>query len=118
MRLPKSRWWRSDAPPACRREARCDSWNPRRGHVLRGEASRYTKVIRIAIFPSDSGFSSPFPFTPGNDNFYNNLLRPVVDYIKTKDMYAIIDLSGDNVAGDGYEFPVFLRLEQRREREL
>jgi hypothetical protein len=52
----------------------------------------YTKVIRLAVYPSDEeDFSSPFTFTPGNDDYYNQLLRPVVDYCKTKDIYAIID---------------------------
>ncbi len=52
----------------------------------------YTKVIRLAIYPSDEeDFSSPFTFTPGSDTYYNTLLRPVVDYCKTKDIYAIID---------------------------
>jgi fibronectin type 3 domain-containing protein len=52
----------------------------------------YTRVIRLAVYPSDEeDFSSPFTFTPGNDNYYNQLLRPVVDYCKTKDIYAIID---------------------------
>jgi hypothetical protein len=53
----------------------------------------YPKVIRIAIYPSDAeDFTSPFTFTPGDDTYYNTLLRPVVDYCKTKDVYAIIDL--------------------------
>jgi hypothetical protein len=59
----------------------------------------YTKVIRLAIYPSQEGdFSSPFTFTPGSDTYYNTLLRPVVDYCKTKDIYAIIDwhFVGDN----------------------
>jgi hypothetical protein len=52
----------------------------------------YTKVIRLAVYPSDEeDFSSPFTFTPGNDDYYNQLLRPVVDYCKAKDIYAIID---------------------------
>ncbi|MBN2443126.1 MAG: cellulase family glycosylhydrolase, partial [Spirochaetales bacterium] len=51
----------------------------------------YTKIIRIPIIPYDSGFQSPIPFQPGNDNLYNNLLRPVVDYCKQKDVYVIID---------------------------
>ncbi len=51
----------------------------------------YTKVIRINITPADSVSGWPNRFDPGNDNFYNNLLRPLVDYIRSKDMYAIID---------------------------
>jgi endoglucanase len=52
----------------------------------------YTKVIRLAVYPSDEeDFTSPFTFTPGSDTYYNTLLRPIVDYCKTKDIYAIID---------------------------
>jgi hypothetical protein len=51
----------------------------------------YTKVIRINITPADAAPTWPNRFNPGNDYFYNNLLRPVVDYCRTKDMYAIID---------------------------
>jgi hypothetical protein len=51
----------------------------------------YPKVIRINITPPDSVSGWPHPFDPGNDDFYNNLLRPVVDYCRTKDMYVIID---------------------------
>jgi len=52
----------------------------------------YPRVIRFAIYPSDEeDFSSPFTFTPGSNTFYDTLLRPVVDYCKTKNLYAIID---------------------------
>ena len=59
----------------------------------------YTKVIRFAVYPSqETDFASPFTFTPGSDDYYNDLLRPVVDYCKTKDLYVIIDwhFVGDN----------------------
>jgi fibronectin type 3 domain-containing protein len=59
----------------------------------------YPRVIRLAVYPSQEGdFHSPFTFTPGNDDYYNQLLRPVVDYCKTKDLYVIIDwhFVGDN----------------------
>jgi hypothetical protein len=61
----------------------------------------YPRVIRLAVYPSQEGdFHSPFPFTfaPGSDTFYNTLLRPVIDYCKTKDLYVIIDwhFVGDN----------------------
>jgi hypothetical protein len=53
----------------------------------------YPRVIRIAIYPSDEDdFTSPWTFVPGSDDFYNNLLRPVVDHCLSKDLYAIIDL--------------------------
>lgn len=51
----------------------------------------YPRVLRICIAPADSVSGWPNRFDPGNDDFYNNLLRPVVDYCKTKDLYAIID---------------------------
>ncbi len=52
----------------------------------------YPRVIRLAIYPSDEeDFDSPFTFTPGNDTYYDSLLRPVVDHCKTKDLYVIID---------------------------
>jgi hypothetical protein len=54
----------------------------------------YTKVIRLACYPPDAEdfTDSPWQWTPGDDTFYNDLLRPVVDYCKTKDVYVIIDL--------------------------
>ena len=51
----------------------------------------YPRVIRINITPADAVPTWPNRFNPNNDDFYNNLLRPVVDYCRTKDMYAIID---------------------------
>jgi endoglucanase len=53
----------------------------------------YPRVIRLAVYPVDEGaFPTPlYTFTPGDDTYYNTLLRPVVDYCKTKDLYAIID---------------------------
>ncbi len=50
----------------------------------------YPKAIRINITPPDSVSGWPHPFNPDNNDLYN-LLRTVVDYCKTKDMYAIID---------------------------
>lgn len=51
----------------------------------------YTKIIRIPICPADSVSGWPYRWTPGSDSFYNDLLRPVVDYCAQKDAYAIID---------------------------
>lgn len=52
----------------------------------------YPRVLRIMITPPDAvGYGWPHPFDPNDDDFYNTLLRPVVDYCKTKDIYAIID---------------------------
>jgi endoglucanase len=54
----------------------------------------YTKVIRISCYPPDAEdfVDSPWHWAPGDDTFYNNLLRPAVDYCKTKDVYVIINL--------------------------
>jgi endoglucanase len=52
----------------------------------------YPRVLRIMITPPDAvGYGWPHPFDPDDDDFYDNLLRPVVDYCKTKDLYVIID---------------------------
>ncbi len=50
----------------------------------------YPRVIRIDITPPDSVSGWPHPFNPNNTDLYN-LLRTVVNYCKTKDLYAIID---------------------------
>lgn len=50
----------------------------------------YPKVIRINVTPPDSVGDWPHPFDPGNTDLYD-LLRTVVDYCATKDMYVIID---------------------------
>ncbi|MCJ7729205.1 MAG: cellulase family glycosylhydrolase, partial [Sedimentisphaerales bacterium] len=51
----------------------------------------YTRVVRIPIVPADAAPTWPNRFNPNNDDFYNDLLRPVVDYCRTKGLYAIID---------------------------
>ena len=60
----------------------------------------YPKVIRLAVYPQneDSFSGGPWYWETNHDNYYNNLLRPVVDYCKSKDFYAIIDWHyvGDN----------------------
>lgn len=51
----------------------------------------YPKIIRIPIAPPDSHKDDwPYPFDP-NDEVLYNLLRTVVDYCATKDLYVIID---------------------------
>ncbi|MGD1041576.1 MAG: cellulase family glycosylhydrolase [Sedimentisphaerales bacterium] len=50
----------------------------------------YPRVLRINITPPDSVSGWPHPFNPNNTDLYN-LLRSVVDYCKTKGLYAIID---------------------------
>jgi hypothetical protein len=59
----------------------------------------YPRVIRLAVYPQDEGdASSPWYWEPDHDHYYNDLLRPVVDYCASKDLYAIIDWHyvGDN----------------------
>ncbi len=56
----------------------------------------YTKVVRINITPKDAASGWPIQFNPDNTNDSNTvalytLLRSVVDYCKTKGLYAIID---------------------------
>lgn len=52
----------------------------------------YPKVIRMPIYPVDEGdYDSPFTFQPGSDEFYEKLLRPMVDYCAARDLYAIVD---------------------------
>jgi hypothetical protein len=57
-----------------------------------GSPGWYPRVIRLAVYPQDEGdTSSPWYWETDHDDYYNNLLRPVVDYCKTRDLYAIID---------------------------
>lgn len=52
----------------------------------------YPRVIRIPIYPPDEGdFKTPWTFVPGRDDFYEKLLRPVVDHCAAKGVYAIVD---------------------------
>jgi len=51
----------------------------------------YPRVLRINITPPDSVTNWPHPFDPDDNDFYDNLLRPVVDYCASKDLYVIID---------------------------
>ena len=52
----------------------------------------YTRIVRLPCYPPDGEFQSPFGWQPGSDDFYNNLLRPVVDYCTSKGLYVIVDL--------------------------
>jgi endoglucanase len=57
-----------------------------------GVTGWYPTVLRIAIYPADSpDVRSPSTFQAGSDDFYNQLLRPVVDHCKDKGVYAILD---------------------------
>jgi hypothetical protein len=51
----------------------------------------YPKVLRIPIHPPDTVDNWPYRWYPNDDSFYNNLLRPIVDYCAAKDLYVIID---------------------------
>lgn len=53
----------------------------------------YTKVIRLAIYPQDEDAFSGGPkyYEDDPNGYYNDFLRPAIDYCKTKDIYAIID---------------------------
>jgi len=51
----------------------------------------YPKVIRIDVHPPDSVGGWPHPFDPDDNDFYDTLLRPVVNYCASKDLYVIID---------------------------
>ena len=51
----------------------------------------YPKIIRIPIHPPDSVGNWPFRWNSEDDIFYNNLLRPVVNYCAEKNLYVIID---------------------------
>ncbi|HEU5080572.1 MAG TPA: cellulase family glycosylhydrolase [Opitutaceae bacterium] len=50
----------------------------------------YPKVLRLPCVPP--GYGMPSSWQPGSDTYYNNILRPTVDYCKSKDVYCIIDL--------------------------
>jgi hypothetical protein len=50
----------------------------------------YPKLLRLVVCPPE--YDSPSTYNPGSDDFYNNLLRPTVDYCRQKDVYCIIDL--------------------------
>ncbi len=51
----------------------------------------YTRILRIPVHPPDAVGNWPHRFDPDDDSFYNNLLRPVIDYCAARDIYAIID---------------------------
>ena len=49
----------------------------------------YTRIVRLPICPPDAGTGAPLRWTPNDDSFYTNLLRPVVDYCAKKNLYVI-----------------------------
>jgi endoglucanase len=53
----------------------------------------YPKIVRIPIYPPQTTpAQAPYYWDPANpDDFYNNYIRPVVDYCGEKNLYVIID---------------------------
>ncbi len=56
-----------------------------------GVTGWYPRVLRLAVYPYDSDVQSPIAYQNGSTDYYDNLLRPIVDYCKEKGVYAIID---------------------------
>ncbi|MBN2340252.1 MAG: cellulase family glycosylhydrolase [Deltaproteobacteria bacterium] len=48
-------------------------------------------VIRFPVYPVDSDVLSPIRYTPGSTEYYDTLLRPLVDYATARGLYVIID---------------------------
>ncbi len=66
-----------------------------------GVAGWYPTVLRLPILPADSAeFTSPNTYRAGSDAFYNELLRPTVDYCAQKGLYVIVDW---HYVGNTYE---------------
>ena len=55
----------------------------------------YPNVVRLPVYPPKvQGYRSPypFPFTPaGNEQYYQTLLKPLVNYATEQGLYVIID---------------------------
>jgi hypothetical protein len=51
----------------------------------------YPRVVRFAVYPAESEFSSPLQYQTDPTRYYETVLRPAVDYAKQKGLYAIID---------------------------
>ena len=49
----------------------------------------YPKVIRLPVGPAHWNKNS---WHPGSDDYYNTVLRPTVNYCKSKDLYCIVDM--------------------------
>ena len=57
-----------------------------------GSPGWYPRVIRLAVYPQDeTATSGPWYFEPDPNRYYTDLLRPVVNHCKEKDLYVIID---------------------------
>ena len=50
-----------------------------------------TRVVRLAVVPSDGDSQTPIQYQAGSDVYYSTVLRPAVDYALQKGLYAIID---------------------------
>ena len=51
----------------------------------------HPSVVRLAVYPTDSDFDSPIQYQANPEAYYQNVLRPAVDYAKQKGLYAIVD---------------------------
>jgi hypothetical protein len=51
----------------------------------------HTKVIRLAVVPRDGDTQTPYQYQEGSSTYYETILRPAVDYVRSKGAYAIID---------------------------
>jgi hypothetical protein len=49
-----------------------------------------TRVVRLTVSPPDGGVTTPIQYRPGG-TYYDNVLRPAIDYARSKGVYAIID---------------------------
>lgn len=49
-----------------------------------------TKILRLAVVPAGAGQGTPVGYMPGIQ-YYEQFLRPTVDYARQKGLYAIID---------------------------
>ncbi len=50
-----------------------------------------TKVVRLPVVPDDTALDSPSQYHAGSTAYYDDVLRPAVDYARQKGLYAIID---------------------------
>jgi len=60
------------------------------GDVQSCSASWETRVIRVAVSPADGGVLTPVQYQPGG-NYIDTILRPTVDYARSRGLYVIID---------------------------
>jgi hypothetical protein len=49
-----------------------------------------TRVVRLTVSPADGDVNTPIQYRAGG-TYYDNVLRPTIDYARSKGVYAIID---------------------------